>query len=160
MNINIREIKEEDDAALFLIIEKVMIEFGASREGTVLGDPVIKHLSRSFDEKGAIYYVAEVNGEIAGGCGVKQLDGTTEKICELQRMFLLPNTRGLGIGKKLLDLCLDKAREFGYTACYLESLPGMDAAYSLYRKAGFEDISGPMGNTGHNSCTVWMLKKL
>jgi putative acetyltransferase len=160
MSINIREIREEDDAALFSIVEKVMTEFGASREGTVLGDPVIRHMSRSFAEKDAVYYVAEVNGEIAGGCGIKQLDGSSEKICELQRMFLLSNSRRLGIGKKLLDLCLEKAREFGYTHCYLESLPSMEAAYGLYKKAGFEDIPGPMGNTGHGSCTVWMLKKL
>ena len=148
MKMNIRAIREEDDAALFSIIEKVMMEFGASRKGTVLGDPVIKHLSRSFSEKDAVYYVAEIDNEIAGGCGIKQLDGTTEKICELQRMFLLPDARGLGIGNKLLDKCLEKARVFGYTHCYLESLPSMQNAYSLYKKAGFEDIPGPMGNTG------------
>jgi putative acetyltransferase len=160
MSIVIREIKEEDDEALKRIIETVMIEHGASREGTVLGDPVLNHLSRSFAEDDAIYYVAEIGGEIVGGCGIKQLDGTNENICELQRMFLLPQARGLGIGRQLLDLCLEEAKEFGYEHCYLETLPQMTSAYKLYKKAGFEDIDAAMGNTGHGSCTVYMLKAL
>lgn len=160
MSIEIRTIKPSDDPALFSIIERVMTDFGASREGTVLGDPVIRNLSRSFDEPGAIYYVAELDGKIVGGCGIKQLDGTKEKICELQRMFLLAEARGKGIGRQLLDLSLEKAREFGYEKCYLESLPSMTAAYNLYKQAGFEDIDGPLGNTGHGSCTVWMIKNL
>ena len=160
MSIRIRPIQPSDDQALFGIIEKVMTEFGASREGTVLGDPVIRNLSRSFSEKDAIYFVAEVDGEITGGCGIKQLDGTDERICELQRMFLLPETRGKGIGKQLLELCLQKAKEYGYDRCYLESLPSMTSAYNLYRDAGFEMLEGPLGSTGHNSCTVWMIKDL
>lgn len=156
----IRTIQPSDDPALFRIIERVMTDFGASREGTVLGDPVIRNISRSFDEPGAVYYVAELDGKIVGGCGIKQLDGTTEKICELQRMFLLAEARGKGIGRQLLDLCIEKARELGYEKCYLESLPSMSAAYSLYKQSGFEDISAPLGNTGHNSCTVWMIKDL
>jgi putative acetyltransferase len=160
MDIKIREIDAGDDAALFRIIETVMSEFNASREGTVLGDPVIHNLSRSFEEDNAVYYVAEVNGKIAGGCGVKQLEGTAEKICELQRMFLLPEARGKGLGAKLLGLCLQRAKEFGFDQCYLETLPSMSSAYSLYIKAGFRDIDHPLGDTGHGSCTVYMLKDL
>jgi putative acetyltransferase len=36
----------------------------------------------------------------------------------------------------------------------------MTTAQKLYKRIGFEKIDGPMGNTGHNSCEVWMTKKL
>jgi putative acetyltransferase len=56
--------------------------------------------------------------------------------------------------------CLQKAIEFGFESCYLETMPYMEDAQKLYRKVGFDYICSPLGNTGHTSCPVWMLKKL
>ena len=75
-------------------------------------------------------------------------------------MYFSPITRGKGIGQKLISRCLEKAKEFGFENCYLETMPYMHAAKALYAKNGFENIDKPMGNTGHYSCNVWMLKKL
>ena len=75
-------------------------------------------------------------------------------------MYFLPEARGIGLGKKMMYLCLQKAKEFGFKQCYLETMPYMDDARKLYRKAGFKDLSEPMGDTGHYSCQLWMLKDL
>ena len=60
----------------------------------------------------------------------------------------------------MMNICLTKAKEFGFEFCYLETLPYMNAARKLYRKVGFQDLDTPMGNTGHYSCDLWMIKNL
>ncbi|MBT5417253.1 MAG: GNAT family N-acetyltransferase, partial [Cryomorphaceae bacterium] len=55
---------------------------------------------------------------------------------------------------------LDFAKESGFEKCYIETMPNMVNAQKLYLKKGFKYINGPLGNTCHNACPVWMLKKL
>lgn len=154
---NIREIRPGDNSALREIIKKVMTEFNADPKTTVLGDPSINTMFENYQEPRAAYYVVEDNGTIFGGCGIRQLDGGPKNICELQRMFLLPEARGKGFGKKLIDLCISKAKEFSYTRIYLESLGQMDSAIALYEKSGFKKIPKSLGNTGHGGCDVFMV---
>jgi putative acetyltransferase len=92
--------------------------------------------------------------------GVSQLDNSEENICELQKMYFLRQARGKGIGSKMIQKCLEKATGFGFEKCYLETLPEMKAAQHLYKKAGFEYLCAPIGNTGHSTCPVWMIKNL
>ena len=75
-------------------------------------------------------------------------------------MYFLPELRGLGAGRVLIGRCLDAARQLGYRRCYLETLTGMDAAQALYLKAGFRQIDGPLGGTGHFSCDRYYLREL
>lgn len=155
-----RKIIPGDDIYLHNIITYVMHEFGANPDGTVLADPSIKKMYQYYKDNGSVYYVAVVDGIIAGGCGIKQLENTDEKICELQRMFLLPQYRGMGIGKRLLELSINEAKAFGYKNCYLESLSNMNEARKFYEKAGFCCIKSPIGKTGHSACDIFMLKTL
>lgn len=158
--ITIREIQKKDNSAIAAIVRNVLIEMGAPKVGTAYADPYLDSLFEVYAVPKAIYFVVENNGKIIGGAGVKQLDNSDENICELQKMYFLPEARGLGLGKKLMDLCLEKATEFGFESCYIETMTYMDAAQKLYRKSGFEYLEQQIGNTGHNSCEVWMLKKL
>ena len=89
-----------------------------------------------------------------------KLQNSTENICELQKMYFAPEARGKGLGSKMMKICLDKAKEFGYEKCYLETLPYMEGARKLYTKVGFKSLDKPLGDTGHYSCNMWMLKKL
>ena len=160
MSVSVRPIQLSDDPFLEKIIIQVMQEYQAKAEGTILGDPVIKSLSRSFIAPRAAYFIAEENNKILGGCGIKQLDGADDSICELQRMFLLPEARGKGIGKMLMDKCLSIARSFDYTGCYLETLSNMTEAQGIYKKYGFRYLSERLGETGHSGCGVFMYKDL
>jgi len=57
-------------------------------------------------------------------------------------------------------MSIDSARDTGYTQLYLESLPEVGKAISLYEKQGFRFIDHKMGDDGHFGCTIWMLKEL
>jgi putative acetyltransferase len=114
----------------------------------------------AYSKSNSMYFVVELNGKIIGGAGISPLANGSPEICELQKMYFLPETRGLGIGSKMMEVCLEKAKSFGFKQCYLETMPYMKAAQKLYVKSGFEYLDGPMGNTGHCSCPVWMIKSL
>jgi len=159
--IQIRKIMPGDNARLNKIISEIVIdEFNGDPATTIAGDPALKTMFKNYQVPRSSYYVAELDGILVGGCGVKKLDGTTDNICELQRMFLEKYARGLGIGKKLMDLCLADARMFKYEKMYLETLPQMTGAISLYEKIGFKKIPLRMGNTGHTGCDVMMVLDL
>ena len=156
----IKEITLTDNPVIAEIIRTVMKEFDADPKTTIIGDPSLDTMFHNYQSSKSIYYIIEDNNTVVGGCGIKQLDNTDENICELQRMFLLPSSRGKGYGKILIDLCIKKAKEFGYDEIYLETLSQMKIAISLYELTGFKKIKGPKGNTGHTGCNVQMLFSL
>lgn len=83
------------------------------------------------------FYLALYGDEIAGvGC-LKKLE---EGVGEIQRMYVLPSFRGKGIGRAIVNRLIDDARSIGYRQLKLESLDFLQAAHSLYRSVGFQEI--------------------
>jgi putative acetyltransferase len=80
--------------------------------------------------------------------------------CELVKMYLQPGVRGKGLGRAIIEKCLAFAAEEGYEKVYIETMPELRKAMSVYERAGFRYLDAPMGNTGHFGCEVWMLKQL
>jgi putative acetyltransferase len=148
----LRPITVTDDVAMAQVIRVVMPEFGACGPGFALADPEVDHLSAAYPPPRAAYFVLEQDGRIVGGGGIAPLQGATEEVCELRKMYFLKEVRGCGQGQRMLHHCLEAARRMGYTRCYLETLTGMDAAQHLYRQAGFQSLCGPLGATGHFGC--------
>jgi len=159
-NFKIREIQPEDNPKIAQAIRAILIEFGVPKVGTAYADKILDTLFEAYQFENAIYYVIEKNGKIYGGAGIKQLDNFEGNVCELQKMYFLPKARGCGLGSKMMEICLQKAKEYRFEQCYLETLPYMEDARKLYRKVGFKDLDAPMGDTGHYSCNLWMLKDL
>jgi putative acetyltransferase len=156
----IREIQSEDNEQIANVIRQVFISDDYPKTGTAFADLQLDFMFEAYDKPKAIYFVVVIDGKIVGGAGVSQLENTEENICELQKMYFLQEARGKGIGFEMIQKCLIKAKEFGYEKCYLETLPEMLPAQSLYKKVGFEYLCEPLGGTGHTSCPIWMIKSL
>lgn len=156
----IRSIQPTDNRDLALIVRNTLSEFGAANPGTVYFDPTTDALFELFQTHRAAYFVAEANGKILGGGGIYPTEGLPEGTCELVKMYLLPEARGIGLGRGLIERCLDKAIENGFQQVYLETLEELHLALKIYAKFGFEYLKAPMGNTKHFGCGLWMLKKL
>ena len=133
---------------------------GIPKVGTAYEDKSLDVMFESYYKPKHKYFVVEQNNEIFGGAGIAPLDNYEGNICELQKMYFSPRVRGLGLGKEMIDVCLDFAKQSGFDQCYLETMPFMTAAQNLYKKVGFQPISKSMGDTGHYSCSVWMIKDL
>ncbi|WP_373077302.1 GNAT family N-acetyltransferase [Zhongshania sp.] len=158
--IKISPIRAHEDPAIAQIIVDVGAEFGAIGEGYGPSDAEVSCMSQYYlREQNAMYLVATVDGQIVGGCGIAPL-ADLERTCELKKLFLLPEARGLGIGKKLVMECLHFAKERGFSQCYLDTLANMTKAISLYEKLGFEHLDRQLGGTAHSGCDVWMMKNL
>lgn len=157
--ITIRPIKQTDNIALAKIVRDTLAEFGANKQGTVFFDPTTDALFELFNVKGAIYFVAENNNKILGGGGIYPTVGLPADTCELVKMYLLPHARGIGLGKKLIENCIDSAKSIGYKRIYLETLEELHLALKIYAKFGFEYLSAPLGDSKHFGCGLWMLKE-
>jgi putative acetyltransferase len=156
----IRNIEPSDNVAIAKVIRVALTEFGANKPGTVYFDPTTDHLYELFKTPGSVYYVAEKNGIILGGCGIFPTEALPEGTCELVKLYLDKNARGTGLGKKLLLKTMDWAKQNGYNQVYLESMPELSKAVSIYENVGFEKLNQALGNSGHDGCDIWMLKKL
>ncbi|MEX0967425.1 MAG: GNAT family N-acetyltransferase [Bacteroidia bacterium] len=156
----IRPIRKTDNAAMATVIRKVMTEFGAVGEGFSIMDAEVNNMYEAYSAGRAAYFITEVDGLLSGGAGIGPLAGAEPDICELKKMYLLKEIRGMGLGKALLHKSLQAAKELGYKRCYLETLSHMVQANKLYQAAGFEKIIGPLGNTGHHRCETFFIKQL
>ena len=159
-NYILREIAQKDNYQIAKAIRSVLVEMGAPKVGTAYEDKALDNMTNAYNKTGAAYFVIEFNEKIIGGAGIAQLENYDGNICEFQKMYFLPEARGLGLGSKMITICLEKAKEFGFEKCYLETMPYMESARALYKKNGFISLDKPVGDTGHYSCNVWMLKDL
>ena len=157
---SIRPIEPRDDAAVASIIRSVMPEFGATGSGFAINDPEVDWMQRAYSQPRCAYFVVERDGRVVGGAGVAPLDGGDPAVCELRKMYFLPEARGIGAGAAMMARCLQAARDIGFRQCYLETLTGMDGAMKLYERSGFRRISCAMGNTGHGGCNTFYLLDL
>ncbi|MCX6224135.1 MAG: GNAT family N-acetyltransferase [Bacteroidia bacterium] len=169
----IRPICRDDSVAIRDIILETLIEHGAVGGGFASGDQDTQQMYEAFQQEGRRYFIIEREGlmeegaealpytgpQILGGAGIAPLPGEPGT-CELVKMYFRSEARGLGLGKRLLLLCLDEAVKLGYTQIYLETIDQMHAARGLYEHLGFKQIPGHMGNTGHFSCDVFYFRTL
>lgn len=157
----IRHIQPKDNAAMANVIRRSLEEFGANRPGTVYYDDSTDHLYELFQAAPlSEYFIAEKDGILLGGAGIYPTDALPEGTCELVKMYLTPSARGLGLGRTMIAKCLEAAKNKGFISVYLETMPELKKAVSVYEKFGFTYLDGPMGNSGHNGCDIWMIRNI
>ncbi|RJE90343.1 N-acetyltransferase [Paenibacillus sp. 1011MAR3C5] len=155
----IRDLRKEDNTAIELVVRSCLIEFGGNRAGLAWEDASLSKLFQYYNQfaHGA-YWVAELDGQVVGGCGIAPF-AESESICELQKMYLLPQIRGTGVAGPLLHTALNYAR-LHYQQCYLETLQTMGAANRFYAKHGFKPLAEPLAGSEHYACDAWLIKEL
>ncbi len=158
--ISIRKINNDDDHKLAKIIRDTLTEFKANKPSTVFYDDTTDHLFEVFRKSRSKYFVALLGDELMGGAGIYPTEGLPADTCELVKLYLLPAVRGKGIGKLLIEYCISEAKNQGFKMMYLETMPELTTAIPLYEKFGFTYLNRSMGNSGHNGCSVWMIKEL
>jgi len=156
----IRHVEAKDNLSLARLIRKAFEEFDAPQKGTVYSDPTTDNLFLLFQTPGSVLWVAEIQNKVAGCCGIYPTEGLPEHCTELVKFYLAKEARGKGIGKALMQQCIDSAKKLSYTRLYLESLPQFSRAVGIYKKQGFIRLTQPLGKSEHKACTIWMLKEL
>jgi len=90
-----------------------------------------------FEPPDGIFLAIRVDGRAAACGGICRFDDTRG---ELKRMYVVPESRGLGLGRRLLEALEEHATRFGYRALVLETGDRQPEALGLYRSAGYEPI--------------------
>lgn len=157
----LRPMRPEDNPKMARIIREVMTEFNTVGPGYSINDPEVDHMFEAYqDAATSRYFVLEIEGEVVGGGGIGPLANGDRTVCELRKMYFLPEARGRGWGRKMVEKCLTAARDLGYKRCYLETVERMETANLLYKKMGFEALCGRMGDTGHGGCDTYFAKEI
>lgn len=156
--LQIRAVEAGDNKELASLLRSILIEMGVPKVGTAYADTALDCMYETYDVDQAEYFVIEEDGTLLGGAGIAPLANYEGSVCELQKMYISASLRGKGVGQRLMNTCLEFAKNQGFEQVYIETMPYMEAAQKLYKKSGFEYIDGPMGCTGHSACPVHMLK--
>ncbi|MDT0644489.1 GNAT family N-acetyltransferase [Zunongwangia sp. F363] len=156
----IRKIQPEDNQQIAEVVRSVLVEMGVPKVGTAYEDKALDDMFATYDFPRMDYFVVENEEKVIGCAGIAPLKGFEDEVCELQKMYFLPEARGRGLGTQMMDTCLKFAKSEGFKKCYIETLPYMVDARKLYAKTGFKNLEKPLGDTGHYNCTVWMIKDL
>lgn len=160
MDIKYRRIEQKDNKEIAELIRTVFREFRIDRPGTVYFDPTTDDLFSLFKIPGSVYWIAEEDEKIIGGCGIYPTPDLPDGCAELVKFYLDASKRGRGTGWMLMEKAFESAKAMGYRQIYLESMPELRKAISLYERAGFKNIPAQLGNSGHFGCDIWMIKDL
>ncbi len=157
---DIRKIRPGDNPQVARLIRSVMTELGVVGAGFPINDREIEDMHGAYAGDRSAFFVIEQQEQVQGCGGFGPLPGADPGVCELRKMYFLPELRGTGMGSRLLKRILQAARQDGYRRCYLETMHNMQAARALYRKHGFTETKSPLGDTGHGGCNRFMILDL
>ena len=150
----IRRALPEDHAAVARELADYLAFIGDTLDAEGL-DHDIAHWQEEYDGRtGVLLLVADPAGEVVGTAAVRLLE---PGLGELKRMWLRPSRQGRGLGRRLMDACLDEARRLGCRALRLDTQATLEAAVHLYRAYGFSEI--PRYNDNRRA-DIWMERSL
>lgn len=132
--LQLRRARADDSAACRALVNAVLAEFGLSPDPGAT-DADLADVATSYHARGGDFAVlVDESGAIVGTCGLFPLE---PGVVELRKMYLSPNTRGRGEGRRLLEWALTRARELGFRRMTLETATVLHDAIALYERNGF-----------------------
>jgi len=134
-DIVIRPVTHDDAPAVIAHVTRVLAEYDlVFGEGSAT-DADLQRLPEAYTDPGGAFWVAiGPDGDLVGTCGIAPIGCG---LMELRKMYLSTTLRGLGVGRRLLDLAIGCARRAGARAIVLDTIDGMEQAISFYERAGF-----------------------
>ena len=157
----IRPIKPEDDSAIAHIVRTSLAAHGLDIPGTAYFDPELDHLSAFYREAPgarAYFVMQDCTGRVIGGAGLAEFPALPA-CCELQKIYLVEEAQGMGLGSALLEAVENEARGLGYRRIYLETHRNLKQAIRFYKRHGYDLVKQPVPSP-HPTMDHFFLKNL
>lgn len=153
MKMELRDSKRGDEVEVYRLVKNVLAKYGLSTNPAVT-DKDLSDIQAEYADNGGAFRILEVDGKVIGSYGLYRV---SDEVCELRKMYLLPEHHGKGHGRKMMDDALAQARSRGFNEIVLESNSILKKALKLYEEYGFESYE-----PGHLSdrCDVAMRRRL
>lgn len=133
--VTIRPAEARDVPAIIALVTRVLAEFGLGFADGSITDGQLVGLPEVYTGAGGAFWVAsDTRGSLLGTCGVYPSEAGA---FELRKMYVAPEGRGLGLGKRLFDQALTFARASGANALVLDTTEAMRQAIAFYERQGF-----------------------
>ena len=149
----LRKATNADMPAVWALISSVLRSYGITTNEQTTDTDLTDIEANYWRRKGAFFVLLE--GEVV--IGTAALHHETDTVCEICRMYLAPQYRGQGLGRRLLEHCLSEASERGFEEMCLKTASVLVEAISLYKRAGFTVVEG--AEVGGN-CDLVMRRSL
>jgi putative acetyltransferase len=130
-----REAAAKDQPEIKRLIFGVLREYGLKPDSNTT-DIDLDDIETYYFKNGGYFGVVVENNAVVATVGIYKVDDFT---CELRKMYSAPSQRGKGLGKKLVEFSLSKARELGFKRITLETASPLIEAIGLYKRFGFKE---------------------
>lgn len=155
----IREIQQQDDAILAMIIKDSLEYFQLNIPGTAYFDPQLTHLYQFYQAsaKRDYFVLLDQNDQVVGGAGFGEYH---DQIAELQKLYISPEAQGRRGGYALINQVELAAANAGYMQLYLESHHALKAALHLYQNVNFTQLKQPLLPSPHTTMDRFFIKTI
>ncbi len=159
-------LQEKDEHVIVEVIKRTLMSF--PDEGEVLASTLrrLPNFFKCYEKPGSSYLVIKDSAarSLLGGVGLQPFAGLdpAEGIAEIRELVVDTPFRGLGLGRKLLQLAIHDAARKGYKRIYLEATSQMKHAQTLFQRTGFRpiDSSATRSQTGSSFPSYFVLESL
>jgi putative acetyltransferase len=135
-DIYLRAVTNDDSHEIKNLVFKVLAEYKL-KSSPSLTDSDLENIEASYLKRGGLFDVLVCENKIVGCVGL--YPKSAEEV-ELRKMYFEKSIRGKGVGKKLLEYCIEKAAQLGFKTITLETASVLVEAIALYKKYGFKEF--------------------
>jgi putative acetyltransferase len=135
-HLTIRSATNADEARVTELVFGVLAEYGLQADPETT-DADLRDIEGNYLRRGGLFEVIEEGETLVGSVGLYPID---ENVCELRKMYFIPEARGQGLGKYMLVRMVDQARSLGFKRIVLETSSKLTAANRLYTSFGFTRV--------------------
>jgi len=136
-DVRVRSATNQDKNKIISLVTDILSEFALQPEFENAESDLIDIEATYFQTGGFFKVVEDNNNNLLGTFAVSPID---ENTCKLRKMYLAPQVRGIGLGRKMLERAIRDARKSGFKTMILETMPVMKNAVRLYTRRGFKLI--------------------
>jgi len=147
--LTIRPSRAADNPGIARVIRRVLEELGQANAGSAYFEATTDRIHDVYAEAGGLYLVVAHGSSVVGGAG---LYPHTPDEAELKNMYFLPEARGGGHAKIIVNRLLARATTLGVRRVFLETHSDWRAAIRLYEQFGFRPAERPSYYRGHSLC--------